>query len=144
MFPSRQLDVQLSNYSLRDRIEWDLSSPLIPAAFAATLCADLGLPSSALPILTHAIHEELLRHKKDCLELGFVGAGWSQGQGKTLAGKVVGPKGLQGAWRGWEEGSEFEPMLREVDEEEMEKREAERERSSRYVPLLHLLNLQSF
>lgn len=130
----RQLDVQLSNYSLRDRIEWDLSSTLNPAAFATTLCADLGLPSSAVPLLTHAVHEELLRHKKDCLELGFVGAGWSLGQGKTQGGKVVGPRPLEGAWRGWEEGSEFEPVLREVDEEEMEKREAERERSSRCVP----------
>ena len=48
-----------------DHIEWDLLSPLTPEAFARQLCADIGLTGEALPLIAHALHEEILKHKKD-------------------------------------------------------------------------------
>ncbi|CDZ98243.1 SWI-SNF chromatin remodeling complex, Snf5 subunit [Phaffia rhodozyma] len=139
------LDVQISTLTLRDRIEWDLSSTLTPEHFAQTLVSDLGLPHESIPLISHAIHEELLRHKKDCLEWGFLGPGWSlhakdreRARGGLGGGTILGgfgpnggPKGLKGAWRGWDEAEEFQPILSEVSLEEIERKEFERERAIR-------------
>ncbi|KAF8330045.1 uncharacterized protein EI90DRAFT_1259899 [Cantharellus anzutake] len=89
------LDVQLSTFHLMDHIEWDLSplpsspspsyplpssfppqSPnpphVTPELFAKTLAADLGLGGEAVPLIAHAIHEEILKHKKDAIEWGVL------------------------------------------------------------------------
>ncbi|WAQ93100.1 hypothetical protein PtA15_18A157 [Puccinia triticina] len=67
-----QLDVQIETLHLIDRIEWDLASPLTPELFTAQYICDLNLPRSASPIIAHAIHEEIFRHKHDCLSLGLI------------------------------------------------------------------------
>ncbi|PLW54977.1 hypothetical protein PCANC_02747 [Puccinia coronata f. sp. avenae] len=67
-----QLDVQIETLHLIDRIEWDLASPLTPELFTAQYICDLNLPRSASPIIAHAIHEEICRHKRDCLSLGLI------------------------------------------------------------------------
>ena len=56
-----------------DHIEWDLLSPLTPEAFAIKLCADIGLTGEAAPLIAHAMHEEILKHKKDAIEWGVIG-----------------------------------------------------------------------
>lgn len=56
-----------------DHIEWDLLSPLTPEAFAQNLCADIGLTGEAIPLIAHALHEEILKHKKDAIEWGVLG-----------------------------------------------------------------------
>lgn len=125
-----QLDVQLFTHSLRDRIEWDLSSSLSPYDFSHLLAADLGLSSECVPLIAHAIHEELLKHKKDAIEMGLVGAGWrALPEGTSRAG----PRKLAGVWRGWEEQEDFGPTLVELTAEDIERREVERERASRSV-----------
>ena len=127
---SSQLDVQLFTHSLRDRIEWDLSSSLSPYDFSHLLAADLGLSSECVPLIAHAIHEELLKHKKDAIEMGLVGAGWrALPEGTSRAG----PRKLAGVWRGWEEQEDFGPTLVELTAEDIERREVERERASRSV-----------
>ncbi|CAO1619724.1 unnamed protein product [Parajaminaea phylloscopi] len=75
-------DVQILHHSLRDRLEWDLSSPLTPEAFAAQTCKDLGLSGEALPIVSSALRESLLNHKRAVGELGLVGLGemWGKAQ----------------------------------------------------------------
>jgi len=65
--------VQIATQHLLDHIEWDLLSPLTPEAFARTLCADLGLSGESAPLIAHAVHEELLRHKRDAIEWGVIG-----------------------------------------------------------------------
>jgi len=66
------IDVQIATYHLLDHIEWDLLSPLTPEAFSQQLCAELGLSGEAIPLIAHAVHEELLKHKKDAIEWGVV------------------------------------------------------------------------
>ncbi|KAJ3899763.1 hypothetical protein F5879DRAFT_925992 [Lentinula edodes] len=68
------LDVQISTHHLTDHIEWDLLSPLTPEAFSLQLCADLGLSGEALPLIAHAVHEELCRHRCDVVDWGVLGA----------------------------------------------------------------------
>ncbi|TDL22170.1 SNF5-domain-containing protein [Rickenella mellea] len=67
------IDVQIATYHLLDHIEWDLLSPLTPEHFAQRLCADIGLAGEAAPLVAHALHEEILRHKKDAIEWGVIG-----------------------------------------------------------------------
>jgi chromatin structure-remodeling complex subunit SFH1 len=68
-----QIDVQIANHHLMDHIEWDLLSPLTPEHFARQLSAELGLTGEAVPLIAHAIHEELVKHKKDVIEWGVLG-----------------------------------------------------------------------
>lgn len=75
-------DVQILHHSLRDRLEWDLSSPLTPEAFAAQTCKDIGLSGEALPIIATALRENLLNHKRAVGEMGLIGLGelWGRAQ----------------------------------------------------------------
>ncbi|TFK52334.1 SNF5-domain-containing protein [Heliocybe sulcata] len=148
------LDVQIGQYHLIDHIEWDLLSPLTPEHFAQTLCAELGLSGEALPLIAHAIHEELIKHKKDAIEWGVIGvdkdvvedpdkprdkSGLSLLKDKTGLGlgwgrapkDGRGPKMLRSVWRDWSEAEEFGTRFEVLTAEEVERREVERERASR-------------
>lgn len=154
-----QIDVQIATYHLLDHIEWDLLSPLTPEQFASTLCADLGLSGEAVPLVAHAIHEELIKHKRDAIEWGVIGGdistvaaaddpdrprdrsglsllkdktGLGLGWGRTPK-DGRGPKALRSVWRDWEEAEQFRTRFEVLSAEEVERREIERERASRYV-----------
>ena len=141
-----------------DHIEWDLLSPLTPEMFAQQLCADLGLSGEALPLIAHAIHEEILRHKKDAIEWGIIGgdkevpdeptiekprdkSGLSLMKDKTGLGlggwgrtpkDGRGPKPLKSVWKDWQEANDYATRYEILTTEEVERREIERERASRY------------
>ena len=139
-----------------DHIEWDLLSPLTPEQFASTLCADLGLSGEAVPLVAHAVHEELIKHKRDAIEWGVIGSethatrvdeprarsGYSLLKDKTGLGlgwgrapkDGRGPKPLRSVWRDWQEAEEFRTRFEVLSAEEVERRELERERAARYVP----------
>ncbi|UZJ51965.1 hypothetical protein CBS101457_001285 [Exobasidium rhododendri] len=68
-------DVQIYKHHLRDRLEWDLCSPLTPDAFAAQLAKDLCLSGEALPIISNAVREQLLYHHRSAIELDLIGKG---------------------------------------------------------------------
>ncbi|KAF9075332.1 hypothetical protein BDP27DRAFT_1390221 [Rhodocollybia butyracea] len=145
------IDVQIATYHLTDHIEWDLLSPLTPEAFANQLCKDLGLAGEAIPLIAHAVHEELCRHRKDAVEWGIISAvttGSSIGEenavGKDKTGLGFGnlgrpsrerdgryPKPLQSVWRDWAEAEEYATRWEELSPEEVERREIERERAGR-------------
>ncbi|KAG6828558.1 hypothetical protein H0H87_001592 [Tephrocybe sp. NHM501043] len=153
------IDVQIANHHLLDHIEWDLLSPLTPESFARTLCTDLGLGGEAIPLVAHAIHEELLKHKKDAVEWGVVdlhhhpvsssdpnattsvlpkdktglGLGWGRAPKEGR-----GPRVLRSVWRDWVEAEEFRTVFEVMSAEEVERREVERERASRFVLLVHV------
>ncbi|KAJ3881618.1 hypothetical protein F5051DRAFT_396481 [Lentinula edodes] len=149
------LDVQISTHHLTDHIEWDLLSPLTPEAFSLQLCADLGLSGEAIPLIAHAIHEELCRHRRDVVDWGVLGAppphppqstlfGDSEGTVKDRTGLGLGslgrpsrerdgryPKPLRSAWRDWAEAEEYATRWEVLSPEEVERREVERERAGR-------------
>lgn len=128
------IDVQIATHHLLDHIEWDLLSPLTPEAFAQTLCGELGLTGEAIPLVAHAIHEELMKHKKDAVEWGVVDGGGMRDKTGLGLGSVPrgrGPKALESVWRDWQEADEFRTRFEVLSAEEVERREVERERASR-------------
>ncbi|WVQ85596.1 hypothetical protein IAT38_007762 [Cryptococcus sp. DSM 104549] len=133
------LDVQIYTHILRDRIEWDLSSSLPPSVFAKHYCAELGLTGEAIPTIAHAITEELLKHKRDALELELFArthpeeqAKWDKAPGgQPRVNSRYGAKRLVGVWRDWWEREEFGPVMVELTMDEMERREVERTREAR-------------
>lgn len=153
------IDVQIATYHLMDHIEWDLLSPLTPEDFARQLCSELGLAGEAIPLIAHAIHEELMKHKKDAVEWGVIGgdkepsatavlaAGAEDGRGsggifvkdKTGLGHSWGrtprdgrgPKTLRSVWRDWADAEEYSTRFEVLTAEEVERREIEKERASR-------------
>ncbi len=154
-----QIDVQVDNHHLLDHIEWDLRSGLTPEEFTHQLCLDLGLAGEAEPLIAHAIHEELMRHKKDAIEWGVIGgfptdqAGTTEDGPKDKSGLGLmkdktglglgwgrtpregrGPRILRSVWRDWAEAEEFKTRWEMLSQEEVERREIERERASRCVP----------
>ncbi|GBE81395.1 Chromatin structure-remodeling complex subunit sfh1 [Sparassis crispa] len=151
------IDVQIATYHLLDHIEWDLLSPLTPEAFAVQLGAELGLSGEAIPLIAHAVHEELVKHKRDAIEWGVMGGdnrevvedlsgdkprdksglsllkdktGLGLGWGRTPK-DGRGPKALKSVWRDWAEAEEFKTRFEVLSAEEVERREIERERASR-------------
>ncbi|KIK92960.1 hypothetical protein PAXRUDRAFT_545314 [Paxillus rubicundulus Ve08.2h10] len=150
------IDVQIATYHLLDHIEWDLLSPLTPEAFSRQLCAELGLSGEAVPLIAHAIHEELVKHKRDAIEWSVIAgerepvSSTTDGGGGGGGGAVVmkdktglglgwgrtpkdgrGPKMLKSVWREWSEAEEFRTRFEVLTAEEVERREIEKERASR-------------
>jgi chromatin structure-remodeling complex subunit SFH1 len=68
--------VQIYKHHLRDRLEWDLCSPLTPDAFAVQLSKDLCLSGEALPIISNAIREQLINHQRSAIDLDLIGKGY--------------------------------------------------------------------
>ncbi|KAH9945457.1 SNF5-domain-containing protein [Epithele typhae] len=149
------IDVQIATHHLVDHIEWDLLSPLTPEEFAVKLCCELGLAGEAAPLISHAIHEEIVKHKRDAIEWGVIGgdtredeatadrprdkSGLSLLKDKTGLGlgwgrapkDGRGPKPLKSVWRDWAEVEEFRTRFEVLTAEEVERKELERERASR-------------
>ncbi|KAL4064170.1 hypothetical protein V8B97DRAFT_1332464 [Scleroderma yunnanense] len=95
------IDVQIATHHLMDHIEWDLLSPLTPEDFSKQLCGELGLSGEAIPLIAHAIHEELIKHKKDAIEWGVIGGDTH----RDLAGQGTSGSGVTGVGGG-EDGVE--------------------------------------
>lgn len=118
-----------------------------------------------MPLVAHAVHEELLKHKKDAIEWGVIGGDRDPGDGgagqrdrvglglvKDKTGLGLGwgraprdgrgPKTLKSVWRDWAEAEEFRTKFEELTAEEVERREIERERASRWVLYLVLFWFQ--
>lgn len=153
--------MQIATHHLLDHIEWDLLSPLTPEEFATKLCCELGLTGEAAPLISHAIHEEIVKHKRDAIEWGVIGgetrdvtdeaaadrprdkSGLSLLKDKTGLGlgwgrapkDGRGPKPLRSVWRDWAEAEELRTRFEVLTAEEVERRELEKERASRYVSL---------
>lgn len=153
--------MQIATRHLLDHIEWDLLSPLTPEAFAQTLCYDLGLSGESVPLIAHAVHEEILRHKRDAIEWNVISAGdpvvvdaeedkdkprdrsgmsllkdktgLGMGIGFGRRGEGRGPRPLRGVFRDWSDMEEWGTKLEELTAEEVERREIERERAARYA-----------
>jgi chromatin structure-remodeling complex subunit SFH1 len=118
------------------------------------------LTGEAVSLIAHAVHEELIKHKRDAIEWGVIGgapepqdstpamgeqtdkrdrSGYSLFKDKTGLGlgwgraprDGRGPKVLRSVWRDWQEAEEFSTSFDLLTAEDLEKREVERERASR-------------
>ncbi|GAA5895999.1 hypothetical protein JCM6882_005582 [Rhodosporidiobolus microsporus] len=118
------LDVQIGALHLTDRLEWDLSSSLTPELFAATLVRDLSLDTNAAPVIATAIHEELFRLKKSCIEMGLVGV-------DEAVMRRRGAKPLEGVWREWNDAEKYGPKVDRLSLDELDRVEQDRERAIR-------------
>ncbi|KAH9816580.1 hypothetical protein DFH28DRAFT_927333 [Melampsora americana] len=139
------LDVQIQTLHLVDRIEWDLASSLTPELFTKQYISDLNLPTSSLPIISHCLHSELLKHKKECISIGLISdrsdsqRAWSTQPIKFESdpllrerfGSQKGCKRLEGVWREWNECNLFGPKFENVHGEDLEWIEIEKERLMR-------------
>lgn len=124
---SPQLDVQIGTLHLTDRLEWDLSSSLTPELFAATTVRDLSLDTNAAPIIAAALHDELFRLKRSCIEMGLIGI-----DDATMA-RRRGPKTLEGVWREWNDAMTYGPRVERLSLDELDRVEQDRERAIRCV-----------
>lgn len=63
------LTCNLENRFFEDNFQWNLNdSSLTPEAFAEIVTADLGLMRDFIPLIAHSLHESLLRVKKEWIE----------------------------------------------------------------------------
>lgn len=60
----------MGKVNLRDRFEWDLSNTCAsaPEVFSRQMAAELGLGGEYVPIISHAIREQLYRHKRQLVD----------------------------------------------------------------------------
>ncbi|EEB09039.2 RSC complex subunit Sfh1 [Schizosaccharomyces japonicus yFS275] len=81
------IQVQLANQTFNDKVEWNLTSQSTPEEFSLQTCMDLGLPGEFSPAIATAIHENLLKLKKDACE-GIL----PEFENDSLLGNVAGPR----------------------------------------------------
>eukprot|EP00911_Craspedida_sp_UC1_P002448 UC1_evm1s1821 len=119
-----QLDIQVGLTQLVDRFEWDAGERLNnPEAFAATLCADLGLGGAFPPLVAHAIREQILHFKRDLLH-GEVP------QADTISDAEYALGGIA-LFRSGPEVKEWTPGLQQLSEAEISRKAMELERNNR-------------
>ncbi|KAF2131563.1 SNF5-domain-containing protein [Dothidotthia symphoricarpi CBS 119687] len=121
------LNINLMNRLYTDKFEWSLLHPPgFAEMFAKVTCADLGLSGEWVAAMTHAIYEAVLRLKKEaCENGGLVGDG-------EIDNDAVEPT-IGAGWRYDQEHlcDEWEPKVEILSQEEIEKREGDRERQIR-------------
>lgn len=115
--------MQVGTLHIVDRLEWDLSSKLAPEDFAAQLAIELGLGAEAVMIIAHALREELLRLKRECLEQGLIG------RSSNDNGRDRGSKRLEAIWRDWNEAKSYGPHVEVLTAEAIDALESEKERN---------------
>jgi chromatin structure-remodeling complex subunit SFH1 len=116
------LQLHLAKHLLRDQFEWNLSAnDITPEEFSKLLCQDLSLSSDFPPSLAHAIHESLLRLKKDALE-GNLPLFMNEAAYGLEAGIRLDTESLCHRWS---------PTLELLTRDEIERREGDRERQLR-------------
>lgn len=121
------LNINLMNRLYTDKFEWSLLHPPgFAEMFAQVTCADIGLSGEWVSSMTHAIYEAVLRLKKEaCENGGLVGDG-------EIDNDAVEPS-IGAGWRYDHEHlcDEWEPKVEMLSQEEIEKREGDRERQIR-------------
>ncbi|KAG4304494.1 hypothetical protein PORY_002204 [Pneumocystis oryctolagi] len=120
VFASQLLHMQ--SILLTDKFEWDLTSSLTPEVFASQVCADLGLGGEFYPAIAHAIHEHVLRLKKEACEGGLPFELDNDAAYGAEAGIRVEQETLGASWA---------PHIEVLSREEIEKRDGDRERQVR-------------
>ncbi len=110
-----KLDLHVGSLHLRDQFEWPLfpGRGVAPEDFARLLAADLGVGGEFVPVVAHAIREQVV--------LARLNFGEAE-QAPPLRKRALRVDGAEEDW---------EPEVRVLDEEEMERIFREKERSTR-------------
>jgi len=109
-----ELDLLIGNIRLEDRFEWDLGqTDLTPEDFARLLAADLGVGGEFVAEIAHAIHEQLMVHRRKML------GDWTAAQP------------VYQAIRDASEADDWSPRVTVLTEQELDKLSEDRERAVR-------------
>lgn len=118
-----ELAVTVDKIVYEDKFEWDLSGEFAtPAEFARTVVQDLGLSQEFYPAITYQLYETLSKLQKAWLERSIPQDVDNRAAFGLEAGLRVDQEHLGESWV---------PRVEEMTPEEMQKREMERDRSSR-------------
>lgn len=123
------LTVSLNKQLYEDRIEWDLKqTDVTPEDFAEILVADLGLPLEFKPAIAHSLHESVLSLKKEIVEGEYnerlkiqQTSGLCFERGLRISTEISQHNG----------NDHWEPIVEVLTQEEIERREGEKERNIR-------------
>ncbi|KAK9467276.1 hypothetical protein V1512DRAFT_260834 [Lipomyces arxii] len=117
------MSLHLAKHLYEDKFEWDLaSSEFTPERFAKTIVEDMGLAGEFYPAIAHSVYEILIRLKKEACEGHLPVEVDNDAAYGAEAGWRMDPEGLGDGWV---------PSVEELTQEEIEKREVERERNIR-------------
>ncbi|PRT54467.1 Chromatin structure-remodeling complex subunit SFH1 [Wickerhamiella sorbophila] len=116
------LSVNLDKQLYEDKFEWDLDSAVTPEEFARTVVADLAISGEFYPAIAHALHEAILRMKREFIEGHAPVDSDNQAAFNQSAGWRMDQEGL---------GEDWVPTIEVLTQEEIERREVERERMIR-------------
>lgn len=125
-----ELSVNLDKKLYEDKFEWDLQqTDITPEEFAETVVADIGLSLEFKPAIAHALHDTVLRLKREILEGTYNN---ELNKYQQLSGlifersiRIRTDSSLHNGNAVWE------PFIEILSPWEIEKREIERERNTR-------------
>lgn len=115
-----KLDIHCGPLHLKDRFEWPLlkTHSITPEDFAKQLTAELGIGGEFVSLIAHSIREQVCYARLNFDET-MAAPSWA-----TMA---------HPPFRNENDESFWEPELKELDSEELEKIRKEQERNARYV-----------
>ncbi|CAO3700629.1 unnamed protein product [Rhizopus stolonifer] len=114
-----KLDLQIGKVNYRDQFEWELQNDNTnaPEIFSKQLAAELGLGGEYVGIISHAVRDQLFRHKKQYAE-------------ELMMESEIRSK-LDTVYRPMEETKHWEPQLEDLTNDELEKLLIAQERNIR-------------
>lgn len=117
-----QLSILMDSRLFEDKFEWDMCGDMTPEQFARIVVTDMGIAGEFYPAIAHALHESLLRQKREYFE-GHISS--------HPANQAA--FGLDAGWRFDQDrrGEDWGPTVENLTPEELERREIERERTLR-------------
>ncbi|KAI9247094.1 hypothetical protein EDC94DRAFT_367364 [Helicostylum pulchrum] len=113
------LDLQIGKVNYRDQLEWELQTEKTnaPEVFSRQLAAELGVGGEYVAIISHAIREQLFRHKRQLVEEFLI-----DGEIRTK---------LESAFRPIDDAKKWEPHMDMLSNDELEKLLISQERDIR-------------
>ncbi|ORE04807.1 SNF5-domain-containing protein [Rhizopus microsporus var. microsporus] len=114
-----KLDLQIGKVNYKDQFEWDLQNDNTnaPEVFSRQLAAELGVGGEYVGIISHAIREQLFRHKKQYVEELMI-----EGEIRSA---------LDNVYRPMDETKHWEPQIETLSNDELEKLLISQERNIR-------------
>ncbi|KAI8362603.1 hypothetical protein BD560DRAFT_448784 [Blakeslea trispora] len=114
-----QLDLQIGKVNYRDQFEWEIKddNTNAPEVFSRQLAAELGIGGEYVSMISHAIREQLFKHKKQYAEE------------LMIEGEIRG--NLENAFRPIEEAKDWVPRMDMLSNDELEKLLIAQERNIR-------------
>ncbi|KAF5096443.1 hypothetical protein D0Z00_002775 [Geotrichum galactomycetum] len=125
-----KLDITVGQHNLIDKFEWDINCPEnSPEEFAEVLCQELNLSGEFCTAIAHAIREQQQLFTKSLLLVGH------QFDGSPIADEDIRrefcPSVTTDFLRAKSHVKEFQPVLFQIDDNELDRQDKDRDRESR-------------